>query len=61
MKVCSVCSGKGCERCNFEGVDFEVTFTRKNISSRKKLSYDDYQKKKQRDFKIDKKNAREEQ
>lgn len=60
MKLCSSCRGAGCENCDYEGVDSEVTFTKKKIVRNQKLSYNDYQAKKSRELnKIDKKNVRE--
>jgi hypothetical protein len=61
MKLCSKCNGVGCEDCGFEGVDSEVTFTKKKIIRNKTLKYQEYQAKKEKELnKVDKKNAREE-
>jgi hypothetical protein len=61
MKLCGSCKGAGCEACDFEGVDSEMTFTKKKIIRSNKLGYNEYQEKKQRELnKIDKKNSREE-
>lgn len=60
MKLCGSCKGAGCEACNYEGVDSEVTFTKKKIIRNKKLDYQQYQAKKEKELgKVDKKNARE--
>lgn len=57
MKICDECSGKGCESCDFEGCTSQVTFTVGKINNRKKLGFDEYQAKKSKNMKFDKKNA----
>lgn len=60
LKLCKTCKGAGCEDCNFEGVDADVTFTQKKIIRNKTMKFNDYQNKKQQELnKIDKKNIRE--
>jgi hypothetical protein len=61
MKLCGSCKGAGCEACNFEGVDADMSFTRKKIvRTQQKLNYNEYHAKKERELnKIDKKNSRE--
>lgn len=60
MRICGKCQGHGCEDCNFEGVDADVTFTRKKIIRSKTMKYQEFQKHKEQELnKIDKKNIRE--
>lgn len=57
MKLCDECAGKGCETCDFEGYSSPTTFTVSKINQRKKLGFDEYQAKKSKSMKFDKKNA----
>lgn len=60
MRVCPECKGMGCDICNYEGMDTKLTMV-KRPPSKRKLTYQEYKNKRDRDLnKIDKKNAREE-
>lgn len=57
MKLCSSCNGRGCESCNYEGIDAQVSFTVGKINRRRELSHDEYETKRNKSMKFDKKNA----
>lgn len=63
MKLCNTCKGHAfvnddiCNDCGGEGIVSATTFVVGKINRRKNLSHDEYQKKKAKETKFDKKNA----